>query len=61
MLPSENHTCYSLRHYVEDALLAAGVDERVRADILGHKVNRPRYGEGGGLKMRLDALNKIAI
>lgn len=30
------HTVYSLRHFVEDALLAARVDDRVRADILGH-------------------------
>jgi len=55
------HTAYSLRHYVEDALLAAGVDDRVRADILGHKYARPVYGSGGGLEMRRDALDKIAI
>jgi len=55
------HTCYSLRHYVEDALLAAGVDDRVRADILGHKYHRPVYGEGGGLVGRRNALEKIAL
>lgn len=55
------HTAYSIRHYVEDALLAAGVDDRVRADILGHKYHRPRYGEGGGLLGRRDALQKIAL
>ncbi len=53
------HTAYSIRHYVEDALLAAGVDDRVRADILGHKYHRPVYGEGGGLAGRRDALLKI--
>lgn len=31
------HSVYSLRHYVEDALLAVGLDDRARADILGHK------------------------
>ncbi len=55
------HSAYSIRHYVEDALLAAGVDDRVRADILGHKYQRPRYGEGGGLLARRDALQKIAL
>lgn len=55
------HTCYSLRHYVEDALLAAEVDDRVRADILGHKYHRPVYGDGGGLVGRRDALAKIAL
>lgn len=55
------HSAYSLRHYVEDALLAAGVDDRVRADILGHKYHRPVYGEGGGLVGRRDALLKISL
>lgn len=55
------HTAYSLRHSVEDALLAAGIDDRVRADILGHKYARPSYGSGGGLEMRHTALSKIAF
>lgn len=55
------HSVYSLRHYIEDALLAAGVDDRVRADILGHKYARPTYGSGGGLEMRRQALKKIAF
>jgi integrase len=56
-----DHTAYSLRHYVEDMLLSVGVDDRVRADILGHKYQRPVYGFGGGLPMRRDALAKIAL
>lgn len=56
-----NHTAYSLRHYVEDALLRAGVDDRIRADILGHKYHRPVYGDGGGLVGRRDALERIAL
>ncbi len=55
------HVAYSVRHYVEDALLAAGVDDRVRADILGHKYARPNYGTGGGLAGRRAALGKIAV
>lgn len=55
------HTAYGLRHYVEDALLRAGVDDRIRADILGHKYHRPIYGDGGGLAGRRDALEKIAL
>ncbi|MEO1222435.1 MAG: hypothetical protein AAFY42_14045 [Pseudomonadota bacterium] len=58
---TSDHTAYSLRHYVEDELLRTGADERVRSDILGHKYNRPRYGSGGGLSVRRDALAKIAI
>jgi integrase len=55
------HTAYSLRHYVENALLAAKVDDRVRADILGHKYHRPSYGDGGALEGRRAALALIAL
>lgn len=54
------HTPYSLRHSLEDALQAAGADDRLRADILGHKYARPRYGAGGGLAARAEVLRKIA-
>ncbi|MEP1327014.1 hypothetical protein [Pseudophaeobacter sp.] len=49
------HVAFSLRHYVENALLAAEVDDRVRADILGHKYN------GGALEGRHLALEKVAL
>lgn len=55
------HTAYSLRHSVEDRLLLAGVDDRVRADILGHDYKRPRYGDGGALEGRRRAIDKIAL
>lgn len=58
---SPAHTAYSLRHYVENALLASGADDRVRADILGHKYARPKYGDGGALPARRDALAMIAL
>ena len=61
LLETPAHSAYSLRHYVEDALLDAGVDERVRVDILGHKYGRPRYGVGGGLEARRAALARIAL
>lgn len=55
------HTAYSIRHYIENALLAAKVDDRVRADIMGHKYNRPSYGDGGALQGRAEALALIAL
>nr|WP_157973661.1 tyrosine-type recombinase/integrase [Tropicimonas sp. IMCC34043] len=58
---TDRHTPYSLRHALEDRLLEAGIDDRVRADILGHRYARPRYGEGGALKGRLAALRKVAL
>ncbi|MEM9761550.1 MAG: tyrosine-type recombinase/integrase [Pseudomonadota bacterium] len=61
LLESDRHTVYGMRHAVEDRLLAAGIDDRVRADILGHNYARPRYGEGGALKGRAVALAKIVF
>ncbi len=55
------HVAYSMRHYVEDALLAAKVDDRMRADILGHEYKRPNYGEGGALVGHREALELIAL
>lgn len=36
-------------------MLAAGVDERIRRDLMGHALNRERYGKGASL-MNLQAL-----
>ncbi len=43
------HTLYSLRHAFEDRLLAAGVDDRIRRDLMGHRLDRERYGKGASL------------
>lgn len=56
------YTLYGIRHSFEDRLLKAGVDERVRRDLMGHSLDgRQRYGDGGGLELRRDALNLIAL
>lgn len=55
------HTLYGLRHAFEDRMLEAGVDERVRRDILGHALNRERYGEGGRLEFRLAQIQRVAL
>lgn len=55
------HSLYGLRHSLEDRLLRAGVDERIRMDILGHQIKRERYGEGGGLAFVRDQLLKAAL
>lgn len=61
LMPSTEHTTYGLRHAFEDRLLVAGVDERVRRDLMGHHLNREEYGEGGGLEMRFQAIQAIAL
>jgi len=61
LLPSENHTVNSLRHSFQDRLLAANAPDRVQADLMGHKFERPRYGEGATLRHKLEWLNKIKL
>lgn len=61
LLPSEKHTVYSLRHSFQDRLLSVNAPDRVQADLMGHKFNRPAYGEGASLKHKLEWLEKIKI
>jgi len=61
LVESPDHTLYSLRHSFEDRLLAAGVDERIRRDLLGHALNRERYGAGASLEHLLDIVTKVAL
>lgn len=55
------HTAYSLRHSFEDRLTEAGIDDRIRAELMGHKYDRPDYGRGGSLEIRRRAIEKIAL
>ena len=52
---------YSLRHSFEDRLLAADVDERNRRDLLGHALNRERYGKGASLEHMQEVVSKVAL
>ncbi|OWY07390.1 integrase [Thioclava sp. F42-5] len=61
LLESERHSLYSLRHAFEDRMLAAGIDERIRRDIMGHALGRERYGEGGRLATIAELLEPIAF
>lgn len=51
----------SLRHSFEDRLLDAGCDERIRADLMGHKYARPNDGAGGRMSRVTEEIAKIAI
>ena len=61
LMESDKHVMYSLRHSFEDRLLRAGVDDRVRRDLMGHSLNRERYGQGGGLQFKAEMLQRIAF
>ena len=61
LLPTPEHSVYSLRHTFEDRMKVGGVDEELRRILMGHSIDRPRYGAGGTLEWRQKALLAIAL
>ena len=61
LMETEHHVLYSLRHSFEDRMLAAGVDDRIRRDILGHSLTRERYGAGASLEQAHRILQAFAL
>ncbi|MGZ2258080.1 DUF6538 domain-containing protein [Roseobacter sp. A03A-229] len=61
LLESDKHSLYSLRHAFEDRLLAAKVDERVRRDLMGHRLTREEYGDGATLDYQREILAPLAF
>lgn len=61
LLPTDNHSLYSLRHTFEDRLTAVEAPEKVVAMLMGHKWHRPRYGIGPSLEQKQRWLEMIAF
>ncbi|WP_370213439.1 tyrosine-type recombinase/integrase [Roseovarius sp.] len=61
LLETPEHSLYGLRHSFEDRQLAAGVDERVRRDLMGHSLNRERYGKGAALDRLQSILQETCL
>jgi len=59
LLPTPNHVIYSLRHSFEKRMLEAGLDYALRCTLMGHKNDRPAYGDGGSMEYRRDEMLKI--
>jgi len=59
LLPSPDYVIYSLRHAFEKRMLEAGIDYALRCTLMGHKNDRPAYGDGGSMEYRRDELLKI--
>lgn len=60
LLP-EDAVLYGLRHGFRNRLDAEGIQERVCLDLMGHNLQAPRYGDGGGDDVRRRAVQAIAI
>ena len=61
LMESDQHVMYSLRHSFEDRMLRAGIDERVRRELMGHSLGRQKYGQAGGLEFKADQLRGMAL
>jgi integrase len=61
LLPSDAHSLYSIRHTFQDRLTAADMPDRLQADLMGHKFDRPVYGDGPTLSHKLEWLQRLAI
>jgi integrase len=59
LLPTDEHRIYSFRHAFEKRMLEAGLDYGLRCTLMGHKNNRPQYGDGGSMEYRQGELLKI--
>lgn len=59
LFPTEDHKVYSFRHSFEKRMQEANIDYGLRCLLMGHKTDRPAYGDGGSLSYRRDELLKI--
>lgn len=56
-----DRTLYSVRHLFKDRLRAACSDSEMRDAIMGHKNDRPDYGEGFTLEAKQEVLASMAL
>ena len=61
LLPTRGHTVYSIRHAFEDRMKVGGLEDELRRLLMGHSIDRPKYGEGGSLPWQRDELMKIVL
>ncbi len=61
LLETPRHSMYSLRHAFEDRMLPAGIDDRIRRDLFGHRLDRERYGKGASLEHVAELVARIAF
>ena len=60
LLPTPNHSLYSIRHTFKDRLRAAQLQDEMMDELMGHKNPRPSYGQLT-LEQKLECLLRIAI
>ena len=61
LMETPEHSLYSLRHSFEDRMLAAGIDDRIRRDLFGHRLTRERDGKGASLEHLAEVIRGLAL
>jgi integrase len=61
LLPSDKHSVYSLRHSFQDRILSVNAPDRIQAELMGHKFQRPMYGDGATLAHKLEWMEKVRV
>lgn len=58
---SDRHTLYSLRHGFKDRLRETEAPDELKDELMGHDTNKPKYGDGHGLHLKLKYIERIAL
>lgn len=61
LFETEKHVIYSFRHSFEDRMKEANLDSELRRALMGHTIDRPKYGSGGRLQWQWEQLKKIEL
>ena len=61
LLPTAKHKIYSFRHSFKDRLKAVEAPEELIDEMMGHRTDKPQYGDGYGLRLKLKYLQMIAF
>lgn len=61
LLPTDKHKIYSFRHSFKDRLKAVEAPEELIDEMMGHRTDKPQYGDGYGLGLKLKYLQLIAL
>lgn len=61
LLPTPKHSIYSLRHSFKDRLKDAETPEEMIDELMGHKIDKPKYGDGYRLRLKLKRIQAIAF
>lgn len=61
LLPTAKHKIYSFRHRFKDRLKAVEAPQELIDEMMGHRIDKPKYGDGYGLTLKLKYLRAIAF